>query len=101
MLHALFYIFLILFGVSTLLTVVFLLIGIIANDDFLIWCLVTLVTTVLFWIGLMFTAPEKSHKCPKSTIVEYNSREYTLDYKIIEYRGQKDTVYVITPKVKK
>lgn len=100
MLNNLFIIFLILFGVSALLTYVFLLIGIIANDDFLTWSLFTLVITVLFGVGVMFTAPKKSHKCSEPTVVEYNSKEYTLDYKIVAYsnKEQNDTIYIITQK---
>ena len=30
--------------------------------------------------------------------IEYSSKEYTLEYKITEYQGQRDTVYVLIPK---
>lgn len=101
MLNILFIIFLILFGVSTLLTIVFWFIGIIANDDFLSLSLLTLVITVLFWVGVMLTAPKKFHRCSEPTVVEYNSKEYTLDYKIVTYsnKEQNDTIYIITPKI--
>lgn len=30
--------------------------------------------------------------------IEYPTSEYTLELKVIEYQGQKDTTYVITPR---
>lgn len=95
-----FKLFLILFGIGVLLTLLFLLIGIIANEDFLVLSLFTLAITVLFLVGIIGTATKKSHKCSEPTVVEYNSKEYTLDYKIVAHgnKEQNDTIYIITPK---
>ena len=37
-------------------------------------------------------------KTLKGKPIEYSSKEYTLEYKITEYREQRDTVYVLIPK---
>ncbi len=41
---------------------------------------------------------ETEIKAPQS--VEYPAADYTLDYKVTEYQGKRDTTYVITPKIK-
>ena len=39
-----------------------------------------------------------SYDPKESTVIEYNASEYNLDYKIIEFQEQKDTIYVLTAK---
>ena len=46
---------------------------------------------VFFVIGLIM--------CPEEPApVEYPASEYTLELKVTEYQGQKDTTYVLIPK---
>lgn len=60
--------------------------------DLFMGCLGFLSGTIL--IVLSFVAP--ADKKPKP--IEYPASEYTLELKVIEYQGQKDTTYVITPR---
>lgn len=43
-------------------------------------------------VGLIMLGPEEPAP------VEYPASEYTLELKVTEYRGQKDTTYVLIPK---
>ena len=58
---------------------------------------------VLGVIGVVFgiftilvSFPTKSERVKS---IEYPASEYTLELKVTEYQGQKDTIYVLTPKM--
>ena len=54
--------------------------------------LTILAGAVFFVIGLLMLGPEEPAP------VEYPASEYTLELKVTEYQGQKDTTYVLIPK---
>ena len=45
---------------------------------------------------ILLSFPTKSERVKS---IEYPASEYTLELKVTEYQGQKDTIYVLTPKM--
>lgn len=86
--------FQILFLVSAIVSSVTLIIGAFTGN--IIWAKVGffgIVVWALSLIMLLLIDPKPEPK-PK----EFPASEYTLDYKVIEYQGQTDTIYVLTKK---
>lgn len=86
--------FQILFLVSAIVTCITLVIG--ALIDNIIWAKIGffgIIAWALSLIMLLVIDPKPEPK-PK----EFPASEYTLDYKVIEYQGQTDTIYVLTKK---
>ena len=86
--------FQILFLVSAITSCITIIIGAFSGN--IIWAKVgffSLVVWALSLIMLLIIDPK-----PKPKPKEFPAAEYTLDYKVIEYQGQTDTIYVLTKK---
>lgn len=62
---------------------------------------------LLFWVCMLgHSICEKQVKKSKEAeieaaqSIEYPAADYTLDYKVTDFQGKTDTIYVITPKIK-
>ena len=60
---------------------------------------------ILFWICMLGSSicgrqvkKSKEAEIRVTQPIEYPATNYTLDYKITEFQGKTDTIYVITPK---
>lgn len=62
--------------------------------DGAIWLLVI----DLFLLIVGFVAFSKDIKKPTIKYLEYPASSYTLEYKVTEFQGKIDTIYVLTPK---
>lgn len=86
--------FQILFLISAIVSCVTLVIG--AFTDNVTWAKIGFFGIIVWAFSLIMLLVIDPKPKPKPK--EFPASEYTLDYKVIEYQGQTDTVYVLTKK---